>query len=46
MFIFTVVMGLTALLMAWTTVIIAIKGWALRKENGSQFTKGLAGVLA
>ncbi|KAI4711245.1 hypothetical protein J4E89_003810 [Alternaria sp. Ai002NY15] len=46
MFIFTVVMGLTALLMAWTTVVIAIKGWALRKESSSQYAKGLAGVLA
>ncbi|KAG9192241.1 hypothetical protein G6011_10975 [Alternaria panax] len=46
MFIFTVVMGLTALLMAWTTIVIAIKGWALRRESGSQYVKGHAGVLA
>jgi hypothetical protein len=46
MFIFTVVMGLTALLMAWTTVVIAIKGWALRKESSSRYIKGHAGVLA
>lgn len=46
MFIFTVVMGLTALLMAWTTVVIAIKGWALRKESSSQYVKGHAGALA
>jgi len=46
MFIFTVVMGLTALLMAWTTVLIAIKGWALRKESNSQYMKSYAGVLA
>ncbi|USP73230.1 hypothetical protein yc1106_00504 [Curvularia clavata] len=45
MFIFTVVMGLTALLMAWTTVVIAIKGWALRKESSSQHVKSHAGVL-
>jgi Ni/Fe-hydrogenase subunit HybB-like protein len=30
MFVFTVVMGFTALLMAWTTVVIAIKGCARR----------------
>ncbi|EUC39427.1 hypothetical protein COCCADRAFT_166 [Bipolaris zeicola 26-R-13] len=46
MFIFTVVMGLTALLMAWTTVVIAIKGWALRKESSSQWSKSHTGVLA
>lgn len=46
MFIFTVVMGVTALLMAWTTVLIAIKGWALRKESNSQYMKSHAGVLA
>ncbi|KAI9685866.1 MAG: hypothetical protein M1822_004144 [Bathelium mastoideum] len=37
MFIFTVTMGLTALLMAWTAVVIALKGWAYRKENRSLF---------
>jgi hypothetical protein len=46
MFTFTVTMGLTALLMAWTTVVIAIKGWAQRKESQSQFAKCHAGVLA
>jgi hypothetical protein len=46
MFVFTVVMGFTALLMAWTTVVIAIKGWAFRKESNSQYTKSHAGVLA
>lgn len=46
MFIFTVTMGVTALLMAWTTVVIAIKGWAVRKENSSWYTKSQAGVLA
>lgn len=46
MFIFTVTMGVTALLMAWTTVVVAIKGWAVRKENGSWYTKSQAGVLA
>lgn len=46
MFTFTVTMGLTALIMAWTTVLIAIKGWAARRENTSQFPKSTAGVLA
>ncbi|KAI8939750.1 hypothetical protein NX059_003495 [Plenodomus lindquistii] len=46
MFIFTITMGLTALLMAWTTVVIAIKGWAVRKENGSWYTKSRADAVA
>lgn len=46
MFTFTVTMGLTALLLAWTTVVIAIKGWAVRVENRSQFAKSRAGALA
>lgn len=46
MFTFTVTMGLTALLMAWTTVLIALKGWAVRKESQSQLAKHSAGVLA
>ncbi|KZM25009.1 hypothetical protein ST47_g3887 [Ascochyta rabiei] len=46
MFIFTVTMGLTALLLAWTTVVLAIKGWAVRVEGRSQYAKGRAGVLA
>lgn len=46
MFIFTVTMGLTALLMAWTTVVIAIKGWALQNERSRVFVAGEPGVLA
>lgn len=46
MFTFTVTMGLTALLLAWTTIVIAIKGWALRVEGRSSYAKGCAGVLA
>lgn len=46
MFTFTVTMGLTALLLAWTTVLIGLKGWALHKESKSQFAKHDAGVLA
>ena len=32
MFIFTVVMGMTALIMAWATILYCIKGWAMRRE--------------
>ncbi|KAF9701488.1 hypothetical protein EKO04_000860 [Ascochyta lentis] len=46
MFIFTVTMGLTALLLAWTTVVLAVKGWAARVEGRSQYTKDRVGVLA
>lgn len=46
MFTFTVTMGLTALLMAWTTIAIAVKGWAQRKESSSTYMKSHAGVLA
>jgi hypothetical protein len=46
MFTFTVTMGLTAILMAWTTVLIATKGWAARKEGRRMYAKRSAGVLA
>ena len=46
MFTFTVTMGFTALLLAWTTVVIALKGWAVRKENSTKFAKINNGVLA
>jgi hypothetical protein len=35
MFIFTVTMGLVALLMAWVVIVLAIKGWAVRFERRS-----------
>jgi hypothetical protein len=35
MFVFTVVMGFTSFLMAWTVVVIALKGWAVRREAKS-----------
>lgn len=41
MFMYTVTMGLVGLLMAWEIVLIAIKGWAVRKEAG----KPMNGVL-
>ncbi|KAF2633143.1 integral membrane protein [Macroventuria anomochaeta] len=46
MFTFTVTMGLVALIMAWTVVTVAIKGWAVRRVNTSQFAEANAGVLA
>lgn len=32
MFMYTVTMGLVALLMAWVLVMLALKGWAARRE--------------
>lgn len=46
MFTLTLTIGLTALVLAWTTVVIALKGWALQKENSSLYAKHSAGVLA
>lgn len=46
MFTFTVTMGVVALVMAWETVLIALKGWAVRRENSSHFAKFNNGVLA
>jgi hypothetical protein len=37
MFIFTVSMGVITFLMAWIIVVVAIKGWAVRRENRSAF---------
>jgi hypothetical protein len=37
MFVFTVSMGLVTFLMAWIILVIAIKGWAVRKENRHSF---------
>lgn len=33
MFVFTVVMGLASLLLAWTVVVIAVKSWAIKKQQ-------------
>jgi len=33
MFVFTVSMGLVTFLMAWIILVIAIKGWAVRRRN-------------
>jgi hypothetical protein len=32
MFIFTVCMGLTSFIMAWTIIVLAIRGWAERRQ--------------
>ena len=37
MFVFTVMMGVTAFLMAWTILVLAVKGWALRREQRRLF---------
>ena len=34
MFMYTVTMGLVGLLMAWVILLVALKGWAIRKEVG------------
>lgn len=41
MFVFTVTMGLTALIMAWVIVLLAIKGWAVRKEQPRIFNRSI-----
>ena len=33
MFMYTITMGLAGLLMAWIVFVIALKGWAVRKER-------------
>ena len=33
MFPFTVTMGFTSFLMAWTILVLAVKGWALRRRQ-------------
>ena len=37
MFLFTVTMGLTAFLMAWEIVVLAIEGWAVRRERARAY---------
>lgn len=38
MFILTITIGLTALLMAWAAVVVALKGWAYRREHRFPFS--------
>lgn len=33
MFMYTVIVGLVGLLMAWVVTVLAIKGWAVRLEH-------------
>lgn len=37
MFSFTVTMGLTAFLMAWTIIVLAVKGWAIQRRQVPSF---------
>lgn len=39
MFVFTLTMGLTAFLMAWEIVVLAIKGWAVHREQTKSFNR-------
>lgn len=38
MFVFTVMMGMTAFLMAWTIMVLAVKAWAARRAAKASFT--------
>lgn len=42
MFIFTVTMGMITFLMAWIILVIALKGWAVRRENRGVARSGFA----
>lgn len=42
MFIFTVSMGVITFLMAWIVMVIAFKGWAVRKEKRTYACHGVA----
>jgi hypothetical protein len=46
MFGFTVTMGVVALVMAWAVLVVAVKGWAERRENRSLFKKPVLGSTA
>lgn len=37
MFMYTVTMGLVGLIMAWEIILIALKGWAARRDGGRPF---------
>lgn len=39
MFVFTVVMGFTAFLMAWIMVVVGLKGWAIRRQQRGNSNK-------
>ncbi|PSR90852.1 hypothetical protein BD289DRAFT_365417 [Coniella lustricola] len=40
MFMYTITMGLVALLMAWEIIVLAVKGWATRMEAGQKTSSG------
>ena len=42
MFPFTITMGFTAFLMAWVIIVLAVKGWAVRRQQASIFASGVA----
>ena len=42
MFPFTVTMGFTALLMAWAIIVLAVKGWAMRRQQIPTLASALA----
>lgn len=44
MFVFTVSTGFIMFLMAWIIALVAIKGWAVRKENRSTLAKRPMGM--
>ena len=44
MFIFTVTVGFTAFLMAWTIVVLAVKGWAVRKTQSTRLAGRVGGA--
>jgi hypothetical protein len=35
MFAFMIIVGLSAMIMAWEMLLLAIKGWAVRRELGT-----------
>lgn len=41
MFMYTVTMGLVGLLMAWEVIVLAVKGWAVRREQRAKY-RGLS----
>jgi hypothetical protein len=42
MFVFTISMGLITFLMAWVLAVLAMKGWAVKRENRTFKTGGVA----
>ena len=40
MFSFTLTMGFTAFLMAWTIIVLAIRGWAVQRQQSHSLALG------